>query len=249
MNQSDALFEIPDQLPEWAKRLVVFDTETTGLDLTQARIVTACAVEIDANGEIASDRAEWLADPEIEIPEATSNVHGVTTEIARSQGRKAADVVSEIVETLRGYLDQGVAVVAYNAPYDFTILHYEALRHGIKPLGNPFPVLDPLVLDKKFDQYRSGKRNLERVCEIYGVKLLDAHNATADAVAAGRLMQAIARKHAAVLGDDIATIHSLQVQVSNERDLSFQDYMRKSKDPNFTVQLGWPTKLGTSLDE
>ena len=34
----------PEAFPDWAKRIVVFDTETTGLDLREARIVTACVV-------------------------------------------------------------------------------------------------------------------------------------------------------------------------------------------------------------
>ena len=58
------------QLPAWAKRIAVFDTETTGLDLQTARIVTASVVELDESGQIVVDREEWLADPEIEIPEA-----------------------------------------------------------------------------------------------------------------------------------------------------------------------------------
>jgi len=55
-------------LPQWANQIAVFDTETTGLDLKTARIVTATVVELDAEGQIVVDRPEWLADPEIEIP-------------------------------------------------------------------------------------------------------------------------------------------------------------------------------------
>lgn len=243
MNESNTLFDLTDELPSWAEKLVVFDTETTGLDLKKARIVTACAVEIDRTGAVVAGPGEWLANPEIEIPEAAANVHGVTTEIARRDGRPYVEVLGEILDTLRGYLNQGVPVVAYNAPYDFTILHYQALEFGLEPLSNPQPILDPLVLDKKFNQFRSGKRNLERVCEIYGVALSDAHNATADAVAAGRLMQAMARKHASELGADVNQIHQSQIAISNERDLSFEKWMQGSKDPNFKVQLGWPLKL------
>lgn len=236
-------FEFSGSLPEWARRVVVFDTETTGLNLKEARIVTACVVELDHNGAIVSDGGEWLANPEIEIPEAASNVHGVTTEVARELGRPAREVVSEIISALRSYLDQGIPVVAYNAPYDFTILHYEALRHGIAPLENPSPVLDPLLLDKITDRYRKGKRNLELVCGLYSVELSDAHNATADAVASGRLLQAMARKFAASLPGSLTELHSLQVKQSDVSDLSFEKYMREVKDPNFKVQLGWPRKL------
>ena len=49
-------------LPTWAKRLAVFDLETTGLDLSTARIVTACVAVIDANGQVIEQR-EWLVNP------------------------------------------------------------------------------------------------------------------------------------------------------------------------------------------
>ena len=226
----------------WARNLAVFDLETTGLDLREARIVTACAVEIDQDGQIVGPNQEWLADPGIEIPEAASNVHGVTTEIARANGRAAKEVVSELLETLRDFFERGIPVVAFNAPYDFTILHYEALRHGLDPIHEPKPVIDPMVLDKYVDTYRSGKRTLEVASRIYGVQLQDAHNATADAVAAGRVAQAIARKYAEKLPDDVFVLHNSQIEWSASQDASYEKF-RRGSSPDFTVQRGWPLKL------
>jgi DNA polymerase-3 subunit epsilon len=228
--------------PQWSKRLAVFDLETTGLDLREARIVTACVVEIDKDGLIAGNNLEWLADPGIEIPEAASNVHGVTTEVARASGRPASEVVSEIISALRTFFAQGVPVVAYNAPYDFTILYHEALRHGLQPISEPMPVVDPLVLDKFVDTYRSGKRTLEVAAKTYGVPLEAAHNATADALAAGRVAQAIARKYGTKLPDDVIALHQAQIQWSLDQDASYEKFRRGSA-PDFTVQRGWPLKL------
>ena len=234
-------FDLGDQ-PNWANSLAVFDLETTGLDLEQARIVTACAVAIDADGRVVGTNQEWLADPGIEIPEAASNVHGVTTDIARANGRNSKEVVSEILETLRRFFQDGTPVVAYNAPYDFTILHHEAIRNGLEPLSNPQPIIDPLVLDKFVDQYRSGKRTLQTAASVYGVELSDAHNATADAVAAGKVAQAIARKYAAKLPADALSLHEAQKSWSVEQDDSYEIFRRKSS-PDFTVVRGWPVKL------
>ncbi|MSZ39665.1 MAG: 3'-5' exonuclease, partial [Actinobacteria bacterium] len=119
-------FEFDQSLPEWARQIAVFDLETTGLDLTEARIVTACAVELDAAGQVVGQNIEWLANPGIEIPSQASDVHGVTTEIAIRDGRAADIVVAEILDSLKGFFARGIPVVAYNAPFDFTILHYEA---------------------------------------------------------------------------------------------------------------------------
>jgi len=234
--------ETPSPLPEWAKRLVVFDLETTGLILEAARIVTACVAEIDETGQLVGRAHEWLANPEIEIPIQASDVHGVTTEIAVRDGRPAAEVITELLELLQSYLAQGVAVVAYNAPYDFTILHYEALRHGLAPLESPGPIVDPLVIDKFVDQFRRGKRTLTITAEHYGVALEDAHNATADAVAAGRVAQAIARRFGSKLPATAEDLHAAQPEWSKAQDLSFEKFMR-DRNPDFTARIGWPLKL------
>jgi DNA polymerase III subunit epsilon len=230
------------ETPDWSKRLAVFDLETTGLDLREARIVTACAVEIDEYGQVVGENLEWLADPGIEIPEAASNVHGVTTEIARANGAEASKVVSELIQTLEGFFARGIPVVAYNAPYDFTILHFEALRHGLEPISEPKPVIDPLVLDKFVDTYRSGKRTLEVAARTYGVSLDDAHNATADAIAAGRVAQAIAKQYAEKLPEDVLVLHNAQIEWSASQDASYEKF-RRGSSPEFTVQRGWPLKL------
>ena len=235
-------FEFESQLPDWAKQIAVFDLETTGLDLTDARIVTACAVELDASGNVVGTNSEWLANPGIEIPIQASDVHGVTTEIAVRDGRPADVVVGELLDTLRSFFARGLPVVAYNAPYDFTILHYEALRHGLEPLKLG-AVIDPLVIDKFKDKYRKGKRRLENAADFYQVPLADAHNATADAVAAGRVAQAIARRWASELPATAAELHDAQIQWSETIDADFESYMRRSVNPDFTATRGWPLKL------
>jgi len=242
MTQLPLDFDFSPELPDWARNIAVFDLETTGLDLTDARIVTACAVELDANGQVIGRDNEWLADPVIEIPTQASDVHGVTTEIARRDGRPAAEVVGELLETLRGYFNRGLPVVAYNAPYDFTILHHEALRHGLEPLSKPSPIIDPLVIDKFKDKFRRGKRRLENAAEFYNVTLSDAHNATADAIAAGRVAQAIARRWATELPPTAQELHDLQIGWSEYLDTDFEQFMRKN-NPDFTSKRGWPLKL------
>lgn len=239
MNQQEFSF---GNRPAWADRIAVFDTETTGLDLRESRIVTACVVELDASGSVVGRNVEWLADPGIEIPTLAANVHGVTTEYAREHGRPAAEVVAEVLDALRAFFSAGIPVVAYNAPYDFTILKHEALRHGLEPILDPSPVLDPLVIDKFVDQYRSGKRRLENAAQVYGVELSEAHNATADAIAAGRVMQAIAAKHAEKLGEDLAAIHEGQKVWADAQAESFANWKRKNGEPDFAAELGWPLK-------
>jgi DNA polymerase-3 subunit epsilon len=229
-------------LPHWAHQIAVFDTETTGLDLQTARIVTATVVELDGDGQIVVDRPEWLADPEIEIPETASNVHGITTEIARAQGRNYKEVISEILETLRDCFSRGIPVVAYNAPYDFTILHHQALALGLEPLQSPSPILDPLVIDKTYDKFRRGKRKLEIVAEFYNVSLEDAHNSKADAVAAGRVALAVMKNHFEKLPETAMDLHNAQILWAKEIDESFSKWMIENVDKDFKPNPGWPIK-------
>ena len=226
----------------WWHALGVFDLETTGIDVETARIVTAHVGLIDASGATVA-HGEWLADPGIEIPEQASAVHGISTERARAEGRPAADVVAEIVAAIRAVFARGVPLVVYNAPYDLTLLDREARRHGVEPLGEVSEigcVVDPLVIDKAVDTYRKGKRTLEAAAGVYGVSLDDAHDAGADAVAAGRVAQAMAARYPDRLDVPVTELHDLQIGWCASQADSFQQYMRRAKDPTFTAHGDWP---------
>ncbi|MEO7123960.1 MAG: exonuclease domain-containing protein [Lacisediminihabitans sp.] len=224
----------------WTDELAVFDLETTGIDVETSRIVSATVAVVDANGTCV-ERTDWLADPGVEIPAQASAVHGITTERARADGRNATEVVGEIVEALRSLLARGLAVTVYNAPYDLTLLNREARRHALVPLHSPAPIIDPLVIDKAVDRYRKGKRTLEAAAQFYGVELLDAHDAGADAIAAGRVAQAIARRYPERLGAHAAELHGFQIAWCEEQATSFQEYMRRTK-PDFTASGAWPER-------
>jgi DNA polymerase-3 subunit epsilon len=238
------LFDLASDLPEWAtKPIAVFDLETTGLDHRTARIVTACAALIDQNGQVIGNDVEWLANPGVPIPAEATAVHGITNEIAMARGADLREVVTGIIETLSGYFNSGVPVVAYNAPYDFTILRQHAEDFGIDWPAEPMPIIDPLVLDKKMVKFRKGNRRLETVAGIYSVNLDDAHNATADAIAAGHVAQALARAFPKELSVPLPELHKLQVAWSEEQDRSFADFMHKSGKADFQLNIGWPEKL------
>lgn len=225
----------------WSDSLAVFDLETTGIDVETSRIVSATVAVLDEAGAVV-ERVDWLLNPGIEIPAGATNVHGITTEHAAENGRGAAEGVAEIVSALRAHLARGLPVVAYNAPYDLTLLNRESLRYGIAPLLSPSPVIDPLVIDKAVDRYRKGKRTLAVTSAFYGVVLDDAHDSGSDAIAAGRVAQAIARAHASALPATVEELHSLQVDWCKQQAESFQEYMRRGRDPQFVAAGGWPER-------
>lgn len=214
------------QTPEWARLIGVFDLETTGIDVENDRIVSAHVGVLDADGNVI-DARDWLADPGVEIPAGAAAIHGISTERARADGAPAPRVVAEVVEALDALFAAGIPVVAYNAPFDFSMLKNEAVRHGVTPIHAPSPVIDPLVVDKTYDRYRRGKRTLSVVAEHYAVPLDAAHEACADAVAAGRLALALAEKFGPWMPPTVGELHTRQIAWARAQAASLTEYFVK----------------------
>lgn len=225
----------------WADRLAVFDLETTGVNPRQDRIVTAFVGELDRTGNLTHSR-EWLVNPGIEIPERATEVHGVSTERAQAEGRDAREAVGEIAGLLGRLFAAGIPVAAFNGAYDFTLLDAELSRHGY-PALTPSLVIDPLIIDKQVDRFRRGKRTLGAVATHYGVQLDDWHAASADAIAAGHIAQAIGRREESIR-IPAHQLHAAQEQWAREQAESFAEYMRANRDPDFKTESGWPVRTG-----
>ncbi|CAO0834912.1 3'-5' exonuclease [Streptomyces microflavus] len=224
--------------------LVGFDLETTGTDVESDRIVTAALVRLEADGTVTEQRT-WLLDPGVAIPEQASAIHGIGTDHARKHGARAASAVEEIAHAVAGVLRSGVPLVVMNARYDLSLLDRECGRYGLDSVderigGVPSPVIDPLVIDKHVDKYRKGKRALQALCEHYGVTLSDAHDATADAVAAVRVVRQMGERHRPVSTLPPAELHALQVRAAAEQSASLQAYLRRTANPAAVVEQAWP---------
>ncbi|MFJ9525616.1 3'-5' exonuclease [Streptomyces sp. SID5594] len=224
--------------------LVGFDLETTGTDVETDRIVTAALVRLDPDGTVAEQRT-WLLDPGVAIPEQASAIHGIGTDHARKHGARAASAVAEIAHAVAEVLRSGVPLVVMNARYDLSLLDRECGRYGLDSVeqrigGVPSPVIDPLVIDKHVDKYRKGKRALQALCEHYGVTLSDAHDATADAVAAVRVVRRMGERHRPVSTLPPSELHALQVRAAAEQSASLQAYLRRTANPTAVVEQAWP---------
>ncbi|WP_432159475.1 exonuclease domain-containing protein [Streptomyces sp. NRRL F-5630] len=180
-------------------RLCAFDLETTGTDVEADRIVTAAVIGLGGGADTAA--SSWLADPGVEIPAGAAAVHGITTEHARANGRRAVEVVDEVAAALAGYLGTGVPIVGHNVAYDFTLLDRECRRHQLPSLLDRFvddvlwPVIDTRVLDTHALPYRKrpsetqGARQLVTLAQVYGLPWVedDAHGCEYDAMQAARI--------------------------------------------------------------
>jgi DNA polymerase III epsilon subunit-like protein len=225
-------------------RMAGFDTESTGVDVETDRIVTACIVEV--GGKLPPVPANWLSDVDgMDIPTAASDIHGVTTERARAEGRPAREVVEQLVAALSQLVLAGTPLVIMNAPFDLTLLDREARRHGVQPLtdivGDELHVIDPRVLDKHVDTYRPGKRTLTDLCRLYGVRLDGAHSADADAIATCRVAWRLGSQYPRLAELDVTQLHKAQIEWAAEQAASFQAHLR-SKGKQDVIDGSWPLR-------
>jgi DNA polymerase-3 subunit epsilon len=223
-----------------------FDLESTGVDVETDRIVTAAIVDIRP-GEPTRTRT-WLVNPGIDIPGGASVIHGITTEKARAEGQHPSTALEELALELTIALTSGTPIVAFNASFDLTMLDQELLRYKLGGFEDRMitydlvmPILDPHVLDKRFDTYRRGKRTLTATCEAHGLRLDNAHAADADAIAACRLLFRLADKYNLPAEYTLDDIHEAQIEWRAEQSASLAEYFRKQgKSEN--VDGSWPLR-------
>ncbi|MDK4266611.1 3'-5' exonuclease [Corynebacterium accolens] len=216
-----------------ASRMLAFDLETTSANPKDARIVTSALVRIDGRDV---QKVEHLADPGIEIPQAATDVHGITTEKARAEGRPHEEVLKNTVDAIKEAWDDGLTLIVYNAAFDLTVLR--SLTGDFTVTG---PVFDPYVIDRVSDKWRKGKRTLGAVCEHYGVELGNAHEATADALAAARVAWKQVRQHYPNLAQmDENELMEFQAVKWYEDRIAFKKYLEgKGRDAS-DVSTAWP---------
>ncbi|THA82769.1 exonuclease domain-containing protein [Streptomyces sp. A0592] len=232
-------------------RKIAFDTETTGPDPLQDRIVTAALV---AHGGGRPDKVmSWLINPGIPIPAEATEIHGIDDAKAAT-GAAPADALDDIADILAKALAYGMPVIAFNLSFDWTVLARDMERHRLPTLGERLPegtippLLDPHVIDKQFDRYvkGQGQRKLKPTAERYGVELTDWHSAEADALAALLITEAQFAKFP-LLGDHSpASLFTQQKRWRADQQAGLQQWFRtkatpeQGGDPNKVIDGSWP---------
>lgn len=173
----------PDLLKPWHDlRFAMWDVETTGVDPEVDQVVQL-AVAVFEGGELKS-AASTLVDPGRPIPEESTAIHGVTDAVVKGAPDIGDAIAAMIGET---YLGTDVYHAAYNAEFDRAFI--EPASNGLLG-GNELPWLDPLVAIRLIGKFwpGSGRHKLTAVCSRWGIDLENAHDAKADAIAAGRVL-------------------------------------------------------------
>lgn len=175
--------------PWWAHNMVVFDVESTGLDESSDRVVEIGFARFE-KGELV-DTYGTLINPRMIIPEAATQIHGISNEDVKDApafGRALGEMLN---------ISRNAYPVAYNASFDRRFFAMEIGRLLLPALQTPMfdPAvewLDPLVWARKKNGIW-GKNKLTDICERNGISLVNAHRATDDAVAAGKVLFHVVR--------------------------------------------------------
>lgn len=225
--------------------MVAFDTETTGTDPLEARVVSACVAHCRAGA--TPEVRSWLVDPGVEIPAEATAVHGISTEMARRDGEPPPAVLSALAAALVATWRSGRPTIVMNAAYDLTVLERELERHRLPSLGERLEgdamlVVDPLVIDRHVDRFRPGKKRLTDLCEAYSVLLDDAHTADGDALATARVAWRMATRFPQQLGDDLTALHEAQLDWHRQWADRFEPWLRENVDPEAVIERDWPVR-------
>ena len=180
--------------------LAVIDFETTGTNSEVDRVLEIGIVCFD-KGEI-THREGLLVNPQIPVPEESRAVHGITDE--ELAGAPTFDkVLPHVLELLKERLP-----VAYNADFDRGFLHQEIARakaalpdSALPPAAQPdIAWIDPLVWAREILKDLKSRR-LGDVASHFGIPLEQAHRATGDAEATGRVLLSLAPQMPRIYGE------------------------------------------------
>jgi DNA polymerase-3 subunit epsilon len=153
-------------------REVVFDTETTGFDVADHRVIEIGCVEL--MNRLPTGRIyQTYLNPEREIEFGATKIHGISNDKVKNAPRFA-----EIASDFLAFLGDD-PVVAHNAEFDFSFINSELARCNLAPLANE--MRDTLALAKV--KLPGQRHSLDALCRYYGIDLSERsyHGALLDA--------------------------------------------------------------------
>ncbi len=163
------------------KPLVVFDLESTGLDLVKDRIIQISYIKVFPDGH--EERGNHLINPGMPIPEEVVQLTGISNDDVKDNP-VFADIAQEICEV---FGDSDIA--GYNSNhFDVPLLAEEFLRAGID-----FDFSKRNLIDAQVIYHKMERRNLAAAYKFYcGRKMEEdftAHRADEDTEATYRVLQ------------------------------------------------------------
>ena len=182
-------------------RFVVFDTETTGLDIINDRILSIGAICIVNNSIDVADSFEIYLKQEAFKAE-TVEIHGILKE-----GKLSKLSESEAIENFIDFIGNSV-LVAHHTAFDIEMINTALKRLELPKLKNK--MIDTGILYKKLEGKKDSHFNLDVLCKEFNIPKHDRHTAAGDAFITALLFLKIVSK------------------LKKERNLHYSDLFRVS---------------------
>ncbi|MBQ8155764.1 MAG: 3'-5' exonuclease [Prevotella sp.] len=207
------------------KPLVVFDLETTGLDLVKARIIQISYIKVYPDGK--EERENKLINPEEPIPPFITQLTGVTDDDVKDQPT-FKEIAPKLAETFTGCDFAG-----FNSNgYDIPLLAEEFLRAGVDFDFSKCRMIDAMNIFRKME-----RRNLASAYKFYcGRKMEDdfeAHRADQDTEATYRVLMGELDKYAPGADPD-------EPEKVLENNMDFlHEFSKMNKNVDFAGRIVW----------
>lgn len=172
------------------EKLVLFDTETTGLSYPTDEIIEFSAVVVElseGNARVSREYDELIAlSPGKRVPPMIEKLTGITDTQLRERGIPKARLCADIAEMFAG----NTLLLAYNAHFDLSFLFYLLRRDGDVSVLRGKHKLDLLTVYKDRRPY---PHKLGNAITAYGLdgKVVNSHRAVDDVLATLAVMEAM----------------------------------------------------------
>jgi len=149
--------------------LCFFDLETTGINITQDRILEIAVIKVMPNGEVL--RKSNVVNPTIPIPAESTAIHGISEADVKDKPT-FKEVAKEYAKFFEGADLAGFNILKFDVP----VLVEEFLRAGVE-----FDYSRKKLIDAQKIFHMMEKRSLSAAFKFYcGKDMVDAHSAEAD---------------------------------------------------------------------
>lgn len=182
------------KLPNINERMVVLDTETTGVGLNDHAIEIA-AVEL-VNGKMSGKQFHIYLKPRVKMNFSAINTHKMDDYFYDKHFKGSyPNSEYEIIKNLVNFIGNSL-IVAHNAQFDRRMLNKELALHGF-PIYNNERWLCTLQLFKKYYLNKTENAKLSTCCEYFNIKTkqTDLHSAIYDAFICSRVLSMIMEKN------------------------------------------------------
>ncbi|MGN6305785.1 MAG: DNA polymerase III subunit epsilon [Mesorhizobium sp.] len=191
-------------------REIIFDTETTGLDAREDRIIELGCIELDNRFPTGRTFHHYINPQGRAINPEAQAVHGIGAE--QLVGKP---IFGDLAEEFLAFID-GAKLVAHNAGFDIGFINAEFARLGHPAVGQE-RVVDTLALARR--KHPMGPNSLDALCRRYAIdnSRRTKHGALLDSeLLAEVYIELIGGKQAALILDTAARPDAIAVRTTVE---------------------------------